>query len=150
MDERTVLKEARELIDEAKYGILATVNAEGSPEQRWMSPVRLPRFPDSLFCVTSSRFGKVAQLETNPQVSWIFQPIGLDRVVSVRGRAEIVRDPMLAAEVQEAIGPHLRVFWKYAELPSNLVVVRTDVEEYLYFVPLKSIRERVRVATERL
>lgn len=148
MDEYTALKEAKALIDEAKFGILATIDTEGVPHQRWMSPVRLPRFPNSLFCVTSDHFGKIAQLEVNPRVSWIFQSIGLDRVVTVQGRAEIVRDPMLAAEAQETIGPRLRVFWKYAEDPSKLVVVKTDIEEYLYFIPLKSIRERVRVKAE--
>lgn len=145
MDEFSALNESRTLIDEVKFGILATIDAEGAPQQRWMSPVRLLRFPDTLFCVTSTRFGKVAQLEKNPRVSWIFQSMGLDRVVNVRGRAEIIHDPMLAAEVQEVIGPRLRVFWKYAESPSSLVVVKTDIEEYLYFVPLKSIRERIRV-----
>ncbi len=144
MDKYVVLNEVRSLIDEVKFGVLATVDADGYPHQRWMSPVLLPRFPGSLFCVTSEKFGKIAQLEKNPQVSWIFQSMGLDRVATVQGRVEIVRDPMLSAEVQEAIGPRLRVFWKYAEDPSKLVVLETTIEEYQFFAPLKSINEYVK------
>jgi pyridoxamine 5'-phosphate oxidase len=141
MDKYAVLNEVRSLIDEVKFGILATVDADGYPHQRWMSPVLLPRFSHSLFCVTSERFGKILQLEKNPQVSWIFQSLRLDRIATVRGLVEIVRDPMLAAEVQEAIGPRLQVFWKYAENPPELVVLETAIEEYQFFVPLSSVNE---------
>jgi len=145
MDKYAVMNEVRSLIDEVKFGILATVDSEGYPHQRWMSPVLLPRFSHSIFSVTSERFGKIMQLEKNSQVSWIFQSMGLDRIATVRGQVEIVRDPTLAAEVQEAIGPRLRVFWKYAGDPMKLVVLETTIEEYQFFAPLKTINESVQV-----
>ncbi|MEN6499826.1 MAG: pyridoxamine 5'-phosphate oxidase family protein [Rectinema sp.] len=144
MDRYAVLNEVRSLIDEVKFGILATVDADGYPHQRWMSPVLLPRFSNSLFCVTSERFGKMAQIEKNPKVSWIFQCPRLDKIATVRGLVEVVHDPMLAAEVEEAIGPRLNVFWKYAEEPRILVVLETTIEEYQFFAPLTSIHEYVK------
>jgi len=138
------------LIDEVKFGILATVDADGVVWQRWMSPVIIPRMPGSLFCVSSVQFRKIPQIEAHAKVSWIFQTPSLERIVTLRGAASIIHDPMLSAEVLEAIGPRLRVFWKYSDNPSDMAVIETRIEELEYFVPLRGIKEKTKVVRHEI
>ena len=49
----------------------------------------------------------------------------------------IIDDPMFKAEVMQAIGPRLTVFWKLNKDPGSLVVLETVVEQGVSFVPLK-------------
>ncbi len=146
MEYNETVSAAYALVDEVKFGILATVDAAGMVWQRWMSPILLPRIPESLFSVSSVRFRKIAHIKAHPQVSWMFQTPSLDRIATFRGSAFIIQDPMLSAEVLEVIGPRLRVFWKYSADPSDMIVIETHIEEIEYFVPLKGIKERVEVA----
>jgi len=145
MEYHEILSAVRALIDEVKFGILATLDADGAVWQRWMSPVIIPRMPESLFCVSSIQFRKIPQIEAHAKVSWIFQTPSLERIATLRGTASIIHDPMLSAEVLEAIGPRLRVFWKYSENPSDMAVIETRIEELEYFVPLKGMKETAKV-----
>jgi pyridoxamine 5'-phosphate oxidase len=102
-----------------------------------MSPVFLPRIKGALYAVTSTDNDKVRHLEANPRVSWIFQSKSLDRIATLNGRARVVKEPTLSAEVLEAIGPRLQVFWKYTGDPKKLLVVETVVDSFSWFSPLK-------------
>lgn len=150
MEYHEILSAVRALIDEVKFGILATVDADGAVWQRWMSPVIIPRMPDSLFCVSSLKFRKISQIEAHAKVSWIFQTPSLERIATLWGTASIMHEPMLSAEVMEAIGPRLRVFWKYSENPSDMAVIETRIEEFEYFVPLRGIKGKARVVRHEI
>jgi len=65
-----------------------------------------------------------------------FPSTSLDKIATLTGTAEIVKDPGLAAEVLEAIGPHLEVFWTYMGDPKKLVVIETLIESASWFKPL--------------
>ena len=137
MRENSVFEKLQNLVEEARIGIFITVDEKSSPHPRWMSPVFLPRLKGALYAVTSADNEKVRHLETNPRVSWIFQSKSLDRIATLNGRARVVRDPPLSAEVLEAIGPRLQVFWKYTGDPKKLLVLETVLEDFSWFSPLK-------------
>lgn len=136
MKNDSVMTRVKDLVSDARVGIFTTINEKGKPCSRWMTPIFLPRLPGALYAVTSRDFRKVGQLVSNPNVSWIFQSKTLDRVATITGTAAIVQDPGLAAEVLEAIGPHLVVFWKYAGDPKKLVIMETVIESVSWFSPL--------------
>lgn len=143
-----LLEQMKALVGEVGIGILTTIDEEGRPYSRWMTPVFIPRLQGSLYAVTSRSFKKTDHIEKNPNVSWIFQSRSLDRIGTIQGKAQIIRDPSLSAEVIEAIGPHLTVFWKYAEDPSKLVVIETRIERVSMFIPLGNGMETSEVVDE--
>lgn len=135
MKNDSVMTRVKDLVGEAGVGIFTTINEMGKPCSRWMTPIFLPRLPGALYAVTSRDFQKIGQLASNPNVSWIFQSKTLDRIATVTGTASIVRDSGLAAEVLEAIGPRLEVFWRFAGDPKKLVVMETVIESVSWFSP---------------
>lgn len=137
MKNDSVMTKVKDLVGDVGVGIFTTIDAKGKPRSRWMTPIFLPRLPGALYAVTSRNFRKIEQLDANPNVSWIFQSKSLDRIATVTGTASIVQDPGLAAEVLEAIGPHLEVFWRFAGDPKKLVVMETLIESVSWFSPLK-------------
>ena len=135
MKNDSVMTRVKDLVGDAGVGVFTTVDEMGKPCSRWMTPIFIPRLPGALYAVTSRDFRKIGQLTSNPNVSWIFQTKTLDRIATVTGTASIVQDPGLAAEVLEAIGPHLQVFWKFAGDPKKLVVMETVIESISWFSP---------------
>ncbi len=124
-----------ELIDESRVGILTTVDAEGYPRARWMTPAALTRLSGDLYAVTPRKSPKVAQIAANPRVAWTFQTKSLDRIASVQGQARVFEDPGLVAEVIEEIGRYLTVLWRVNPLPGELVVIETMIEKASVFLP---------------
>ncbi|MDX9826932.1 MAG: pyridoxamine 5'-phosphate oxidase family protein [Spirochaetia bacterium] len=137
MQEKSSFEKLQDLVEEVRIGIFITVDEKTSPHPRWMSPAFLPRLKGALYAVTSADNEKVRHLEANPRVSWIFQSKSLDRIATLNGLARVVKDPSLSAEVLEAIGPRLQVFWKYTGDPKKLLVVETLLEDFSWFSPLK-------------
>jgi len=136
MKDESALRKIKDLLSEVGVGIFITISEKGEPCSRWMTPVFLPRLPGALYAVTSKEYRKVRHLEANPNVSWMFQSASLDRIATLTGTAGIVKDPSLAAEVLEAIGPHLEVFWTYMGDPKKLIVIETRIESASWFKPL--------------
>ncbi|MBN1241184.1 MAG: pyridoxamine 5'-phosphate oxidase family protein [Spirochaetales bacterium] len=125
------------LMDLARVALLSTVDAEGRPRARWMTPVTLPGLPGRIFAVSSPKFDKVLEIAANPAVSWSIQTAGLDVVAEARGQAWAVDDQKLKAGVLEAIGPHLEAFWNANPNPRDLVVLETGVDEIVLSYPLE-------------
>jgi pyridoxamine 5'-phosphate oxidase len=146
MSSNPVLEKVQSLVEEVRIGILSTVDEKGVPHVRWMTPVFVPRLKGALYAVTSAGNDKVQHLAKNPNVSWIFQSKSLDRIATVTGKARVVKDPALSAEVLEAIGPRLQVFWKHSGDPKKLVIVETVLESLSWFKPLGEgkVEEEVR------
>lgn len=135
-----LLAKVADLVSEAKVGVFATIDERGRPGQRWMTPAFLRRIPGSLFAVTARSFEKSRHVLSDPNVSWLFQSRTLDRVASLRGRAELVDEPGFTAEVLEAIGPNLPIFWRVNRNPGELVVIETKILAASWFEPLKGER----------
>ena len=144
MDTREVMNRLGAIIEAHGTGVLATVDPDGNPHVRWLTPTLLPERPGALFAITAPRFSKVLQVRSHPRVEWMFQTPTLDEVISVRGTINAVENPSLRAEVLEVLGPRLRTFWKLAHDARDLVVLETVMEEATRFLPMEGRKDHVR------
>jgi general stress protein 26 len=143
MNARDMWKRLDGLIDVFRVGIFTTVDESGFPRSRWMTPILLPGREGCLYAVTSPSFRKAIEVARNPRVEWAFQTRALDEILTLNGRVELIDNPSLKSEVQEALGTNLTVFWRVNPNESSLVVVETRVEEFNLFLPMKNERHRV-------
>lgn len=144
-----LMQRVADLLAVARVALLATVDSDGRPRARWMTPVTLPDLPGRIFAVSSPKFAKVAELAANPAASWSVQTAGLDVVAEARGRAWAVEDQRLKAGVLEAIGPHLEAFWHANPNPRDLVVLETAVDDLVLSYPLEGRTLRAARKEER-
>lgn len=143
MNQRELLGKLEAIIQDAKTGVLATVDSGGWPHMRWMTPAVLRDRPGAIFAVTSPAFAKMAQLDNSPQVEWMIQTRALDEVINVRGEVNVVDNPSLKREVMEQIGRRLTVFWKASREHTDFVVLETVIEEARYYLPMLNQSETV-------
>lgn len=144
MDARQLLRKTATLIEDARAGLLVTVDEDGRPQARWMTPTLLRGRPDALFAVTSPWSAKVAQMRANPEVEWLIQSPALTEIVTLRGAASLVDNPAIKREILDAIGQRLTVFWKVNPERTDLVVIETVVHGGTYLRPMQGVRETVR------
>lgn len=144
MNDHEMMRLIERVLDDAKTAILATVDAEGYPHMRWMTPTVVRGRPGAIFAVTSADFPKVAQLRENPDVEWMIQTRSLSEVVNVRGRINVVDNPSLKSEVLEAVGRRLTVFWRACDAETDCVVLETIIESASHFEPMRNERQTVR------
>jgi general stress protein 26 len=141
--ETSLLTGVDELLADARAGVLATVGPDGRPAMRWMAPSTMKGRPGTLYAVTSAKSAKVQQIRANPQVQWMIQSRNLDRVITLKGKINIVESASLNMEVFEEMGERLRMAWRLNVKPEEAVVLETVLEEGTYFEPMKNIRETV-------
>lgn len=144
MNQDKFLLELEKMIDKVKTGLLATVDTDGRPRLRWMSPAILRERRGALYAITSNNFSKLEQLKKNPQVEWMIQSRGLDRIMYVDGRMNVVENSSMINEVLEVVNPQLRVFWNVNNDQSSLVVLETVMEAGALFLPMKGHREEIK------
>ena len=142
MNQHEMMGKIERLVDDAKVAVLATVDSDGRPHVRWMTPAVIPGRPGAVFAVTAPDFAKVHQLEANPNVEWLFQSRALDEVVNLRGRINVVDNPSLRSEVLEAVGHRLAIFWRACQ-GEDCVVLETVAEEAVYQRTAMHVREVV-------
>ncbi len=141
MKQGDFLFELEEMIDDVKTGLLATVDSEGRPRMRWMTPAILKDRSGALYAVTSRDFAKREELDEKPQVQWMFQSRSLDKILYVDGKVNVVENSSMLNEVLEVVGPRLRVFWNVNPDETSLVVLETVMEQGAVFLPMKGIKE---------
>ncbi len=131
------------MIETSKVAVLATVDKHGRPNMRWMTPTLVQGREGLLYAVTSPKFDKIAHIAVHAHVQWIIQSKALDEILTVNGTMTAIDNPSLKSEVVQSIGPTLAVFWRVNEEASDLVVLETEIEEAVYFKPMKKIKERL-------
>ncbi|MFW5775424.1 MAG: pyridoxamine 5'-phosphate oxidase family protein [Chitinivibrionales bacterium] len=149
MNKLEVLGMLREIIDDARTAVLATVDGNGAPHTRWVTPALLDSCPGSIYMITSPHFTKVNHVENNPLVEWLFQTRSLTKIVNVQGRIMVRTNTALRSEVLEELAPALRTFWKVNTDKHELVVLETVISEASVFLPTDGIKEKVSFATEK-
>ncbi|HCM25280.1 MAG TPA: pyridoxamine 5'-phosphate oxidase [Treponema sp.] len=142
MDQRDSLGRLERLVEASKVGILTTVDADGFPRSRWMTPAILRGRSGTIYAVTAPDSAKCAHIRKSARVEWFLQSRILDEVISVIGTASLIDNPQAKAEVLESIGPNLQIFWRTNPDARNLVVVETVLEEISVFYPMENRRER--------
>ena len=143
MTKRDMMAHIGKILDDAKTGLLATVDKEGRPHMRWLTPAIIRGRSGALYNITSLDSDKLKQLEENPYVQWMIQSRALDRIITVNGKINIIENPFLRTEVLEAVGDRLGVFWKIHENDWELVVLETIIERATYYLPMKHVKETV-------
>ena len=138
MEKHEILEILETLVDETRTAILASVDGDGRPHMRWMMPALLRGRTGAIYTVSSPDTPKIHDLEARPQVEWMITSRSLDRVVTVRGRAQVVDSPTIKREVLEAVGRRLAAFWKYNDDPTRLVVIETIAETACCYQPMKA------------
>ena len=144
MTQHEMMNKLTEMIEETKTAILTTVDPEGHPHVRWMTPSVLRDRQTALFAVTCPDFSKTGHIKANPKVEWMFQSRALDRIVKVSGVVNVLDNPSLKNEVLEALAPRLDVFWRVNCTSSEFVVLETVIDSATYYEPLSNIREIVK------
>jgi pyridoxamine 5'-phosphate oxidase len=144
MKQSDFIVELDEIIEDARAGLLATVDSEGAPHMRWMTPAVLKERPRAVYAVTSRNFAKKEHLSENPKVQWMFQSRSLNKIIYLNGTVNLVDNSSMLNEVLEVVGPRLRVFWNVNTDESSLIVLETIIEEGSLFLPMKGVKEKVR------
>jgi len=142
MKDHEPLKAFRSLLDSVRVGLLCTVGINGEPHTRWMTAATLPGEHRFMYCVTGSGSVKVADLENNDKVQWSFQSASLDEVVTLEGRALVLDNPELKAQVLEQLGSDLQAFWRVQPDPKRLVVIETEIDNAHLYRPMENISVR--------
>lgn len=140
MDTRAMLNAMERVLEVSRIAILATVDADGRPHVRWMTPTVVRGRRGCLYAVTSPDFQKAVEADGNPAVEWLIQTKSLDEILTVRGQMSVVDDAAAKSEVLEAIGGDLAVFWKMNPDESNLVVLETAIDEIVQLKPMTGVR----------
>ena len=143
MNNREMMRKIEIVLEDAKAGILATNDAHGHPHARWMTPVLLAEWPETLFAVTAPDFPKIMQLDANNRVEWMLQTKALDQIINIRGGINILDNPSLKAQVMETIGKKLTVFWNVNKDKTDFVILETVIDKACWFAPTKGLRETV-------
>ena len=143
MNSREMMRKIEAVLEDAKAGILTTTDAQGHPHVRWMTPVLLAEWPETLFAVTAPDFPKIKQLAANNRVEWMLQSKSLDQIINIRGAINVLDNPSLKAQVMESVGKKLTVFWKVNKENTDFVILETVIDEASWFAPMKGLREIV-------
>lgn len=146
MEQHELMYTVEQLLEDSKTGVLATIDKDGNPRMRWMTPIILKGRPGALFAVTSPDFEKIVQLATRPEVEWMIQTRTLTQVVNLRGKINVLDNPSIKAEVMEHLAKKLTVFWKVNTEKTDFIVLETVIQEATYFQPMKGQKEIVRFA----
>lgn len=144
MKQSDFLIELDMIMDEVKTGLLATVDGEGKPHMRWMTPTILKDRSGAIYAITSKNFAKREQLDKNPKVEWMFQSRSLNKIIYIDGSVNLIDNSSMRNEVLEVVGPRLRVFWNVNTDETSLIVLETVMESGLMFLPMKGIKEQVK------
>lgn len=134
------------ILEKSHVAVLSTVDGDGRPRSRWMTPAVVRGRRGFLYTVSAPHFEKIEQIQKNSSVSWLLQTRALDEVLEVVGKAQIIDNPALKSEVLEAIGGHLTTFWRVNPDETELIVIETVIDELTYLEPMKG--EKVRSTLE--
>jgi general stress protein 26 len=144
MNQTELMDKVEQILDDSKTGVLATVDGDGCPHMRWMTPKTLRGRPGALFAVTSPGSAKALHLESNPHVQWMIPTRSLAQIVLLRGRVNIIDNPSLKSEIVENLGKRLGMFWKINPHGQDFVVIETVIEEATLFLPMKGEKTTVK------
>ncbi len=101
----------------AKFPMLATVDAEGQPRLRPVSPVRTDGF--TIYVANLRGYGKTAEIAANPRVELCYCDDGHDQV-RITGIAEVLTDRPLLEEIW-AGNPLLRAYLGSIDNPALII-----------------------------
>jgi general stress protein 26 len=137
--DRELLAEAVGIVNDAFLGMLATVDADGAPHARWMGAAAMGGGLREIYTLCGRNTRKVAQIQNNPNVCWVFSTEDHSGVVTLHGRAEVLSDPMVSQKIWDRLVDCART-WVMGGLSDDA---------HLEFVTVKTVVERIEVHSPR-
>jgi general stress protein 26 len=118
-----VMDRVREIMEAVqKVHVLATVDAEGRPQMRWMGAlVEDPETPWTFYLACSSGSRKMEQIAANPHAQLLFSKLEDWQVASLSGEAEAVDSPEIRQLLWEAV-PAMRQYYTSADDPKMAII----------------------------
>ncbi len=142
-DFQRILKLARGLLNGHRPGIFATVDSGGIPQMRWMSSFEVDELP-KLRTLTNPGSRKVEQIRANPNVSWMFFDKDMSMILTLRGKARILDDPIVLKETwQKVVDLSLTYFLDQYAHKLGFVVVETEINSVELNCPGNGLRVEV-------
>ena len=132
MDFKALLSVTERLVESTGSGVLATIDEDGWPDQRWMTFGLIEGQPGRIFSVTRSESSAARQIRSNSAVGLVVQTRPLDEIVTVSGVAVVNDAPAVVSTALEALRERLVQFWTRNTDASDLVVIETTVRKLSY------------------
>ncbi len=143
MNKKDVMFEIEKIIDSVKTAVLATVDEEGRPAMRWVTPVLLRGRTGTVYIVTSPDSSKVRHVLKNPEVQWMLQTKPLGTIINLYGKVNVLDNPSIRNEVLEVVGPRLHAFWKITHDERDLLVLETVIQKAVYYISMEGMKEEI-------
>ena len=118
-----VMDRAREIMQAVKnMHVLATVDADGRPQMRWMGAlVEDPQTPWTFYLACHKGGRKMQQLAGNPRAQLLFSQLDNWQVATISGNAEAVDCPEIRQLLWDAI-PAMRQYYTAADDPNMGII----------------------------
>ena len=110
MNQNELMYKVEQILEDARAGVLATIDEQGNPRMRWMTPAVVRGRSGAMFAVTSPDFQKIVELNAHAEVQWMLQTRALDQVVNLKGKINVLENPSIRMEVMEHLAKQLTVF----------------------------------------
>lgn len=136
------------LIEDSRTAVLATVDQNGAPHLRWITPGCIQERAGTIFMISASNLSKIAQIQNNPNSEVMFQSRALDKIINVKGKINLLNNPSIRAETLECLGKHLHTFWNLNQPETELVVLELVIEQATLYFPQKGNRITVDFSRE--
>jgi pyridoxamine 5'-phosphate oxidase len=143
MTSAEVYRRLEELTRTVGAAVFATVDSDGTPRMRWMTPILVPGRPRTIYALSRPGTRKVQDLERNDRTCWLFQTKGLEEAVRVTGQTLAVDNAALRGEVLECAGSRMTVFWNVDREHDEVVVLETAIREAVVLEPMRGRSEIV-------
>jgi pyridoxamine 5'-phosphate oxidase len=140
MNTREVMGLIETILCDTHTAVLATIDKEGNPKMRWVTPGCLNERPDALYMISASNFAKIIQIQHNNLSEIMIQTKALDKVINIRGCISILKNPGLRSKVLENIGKYLSAFWKVNRPEDEMVVLEFVIDEATVYYPMKGTK----------
>ncbi len=144
MDHYQMFYKVSKLLEEARTGVLSTIDKNGKPHMRWMTPTILKGRPGAIYAISCPKFDWVQAIQNNPSVEWMIQRPSLNEIMRIKGEMRILDNPSLKSEILQEIASRLVVFWKVNTSSSEFVVLETAIQEVSHFLPMQGIQTIVK------
>lgn len=134
--DRELHARAIQVVNNAGVGLMCTVDEHGRPQARWMTTMARDGMKQ-VVTLTAMSTRKVAQLETDPRVCWVFNAPDFDDVVTLHGRVIIHRDALSGMQTWERLARAAQTY-TFGSLRGDdprLVTLETHVDRVEFISP---------------
>ena len=129
-DRKQIIEKLRKMIKDIDFGMLTTVDEDGSLRSRPMSANRKVEFDGDVWFFTYGNSHKVLEAQKNPQVNVSFSDIKDSKYVSLSGTAELVRD---REKIKELWLPELKAWFPDGVDTDDIALLKINAEKAEYW-----------------